>query len=180
MTQRNLIAPRQGAKERVTELHRQCDEDYIKGQDQRSTPRLSPSYAPALPGPAAEPSDLDVAIRVAKQLLDSDNVLALQESLRLLLRSLGAEPALSPVVDAGVHTPVGPGCGAPATVRFEGYSTHNGSIYGSLDLDVYACEDHAGQARTEWMGGLLPYRTATAGTARCGESFDFTKLGGVQ
>jgi hypothetical protein len=92
MTQRNLIAPRRGTEERIAELHRLCDEDYIKGQNQRSTPRLSPSYAPALPGPAAEPGDLDVAIRVAQQLLDSDNVIALQESLRLLLRALGSEP----------------------------------------------------------------------------------------
>jgi hypothetical protein len=92
MTQRNLIAPRQGAKARVAELHRLCNEDYAKAQSQRSTPRLSPSYAPALPSPAAEPGDLDVAIRVAQQLLDSDNVIALQESLRLILRALGAEP----------------------------------------------------------------------------------------
>lgn len=40
----------------------------------------------------AEPSDLDVAISVAQQLLDSDQVLSLREALRLLLRALGAEP----------------------------------------------------------------------------------------
>lgn len=40
----------------------------------------------------AEPSDLDVAINVAQQLLDSDQVLSLREALRLLLRALGAEP----------------------------------------------------------------------------------------
>jgi hypothetical protein len=39
-----------------------------------------------------EPSDLDVAISVAQQLLDSDQVLSLREALRLLLRALGAEP----------------------------------------------------------------------------------------
>lgn len=39
-----------------------------------------------------EPSDLDVAIRVAQQLLDSDQVLSLREALRLLLRALDAEP----------------------------------------------------------------------------------------
>jgi hypothetical protein len=38
-----------------------------------------------------EPSDLEVAISVAQQLLGSDSVLSLQESLRLLLRALGAE-----------------------------------------------------------------------------------------
>ncbi|MEV6174899.1 hypothetical protein AB0L99_42675 [Streptomyces sp. NPDC051954] len=41
----------------------------------------------------AEPSDLDVAISVAQQLLDSDQVLSLREALRLLLRALDAEPA---------------------------------------------------------------------------------------
>jgi hypothetical protein len=39
-----------------------------------------------------EPTDLDVAISVAQQLLDSDQVLSLREALRLLLRALGAEP----------------------------------------------------------------------------------------
>lgn len=40
----------------------------------------------------AEPSDLDVAISVAQQLLDSGNVAILRESLRILLRALDAEP----------------------------------------------------------------------------------------
>lgn len=40
-----------------------------------------------------EPSDLQVAVRVAQQLLDSDQVLSLREALRLLLRALGAEPS---------------------------------------------------------------------------------------
>lgn len=74
--------------------------------------------------------------------------------------------------------PIGPGCGAPATTRFEGYSPRNGLAHGSLDLAVYACETHASQARTEWLGNLLPYRTLTAGDSRCGERFDFTTLGG--
>jgi uncharacterized protein (DUF1778 family) len=39
-----------------------------------------------------EPSDLEVAVRVAQQLLDSDSVLSLREALRLLLRALDAEP----------------------------------------------------------------------------------------
>jgi len=80
---------------RLAELHRLCDEDYAKGQQQRTVPRLSPSYAAASPAArdhADVPSDLDVAIRVAQQLLDSDQVLPLREALRLLLRALGAEP----------------------------------------------------------------------------------------
>ncbi|MFE1748984.1 hypothetical protein ACFW88_00260 [Streptomyces anandii] len=41
-----------------------------------------------------EPTDLEVAISVAQQLLDSDSgqVLSLREALRLLLRALDAEP----------------------------------------------------------------------------------------
>ncbi|MFF5759660.1 hypothetical protein ACFY7A_30030 [Streptomyces longwoodensis] len=117
--------------------------------------------------PALEPTDLDVAISVAQQLLDSDSVLSLREALRLLLRALDAEP----------HAPVGPGCGGPATVRFEGYSPRDGLAHGSLDLAVYACDDHLEQARTEWIGDLLPHRTAAL-DARCGERFDFTTLRG--
>jgi uncharacterized protein (DUF1778 family) len=41
---------------------------------------------------SVEPSDLEVAIRVAQQLLDSDSALSLREALRLLLRALDAEP----------------------------------------------------------------------------------------
>lgn len=50
----------------------------------------NPAMAPC--ARAHEPSDLDVAIRVAQQLLDSDSVLPLREALRLLLRALDAEP----------------------------------------------------------------------------------------
>lgn len=99
MTQRNPIAPGQGVESRVAELHRLCDEDYVQGQQQRATPRLSPSYAAtslAALASAPEPTDLDVAISVAQQLLDSDSVLSLRESLRLLLRALGAEPVKEP------------------------------------------------------------------------------------
>lgn len=39
-----------------------------------------------------EPSDLDVAISVARQLLDSDQILSLREALRLLLRALDTTP----------------------------------------------------------------------------------------
>ncbi|MFF9625423.1 hypothetical protein [Streptomyces griseosporeus] len=44
------------------------------------------------PQPPTEPSDLDVAISVAQQLLGSDQILSLREALRLLLRALDAEP----------------------------------------------------------------------------------------
>ena len=54
---------------------------------QRNT--SAPTCAPT-PGP--EPSDLQVAISVGQQLLDSSEVLALREALRLILRALGALP----------------------------------------------------------------------------------------
>ncbi|QTU47622.1 hypothetical protein F3K20_24885 [Streptomyces scabiei] len=167
--------------ERIAALHRLCNEDYAKGQQQRALARPFTPYeftAPAISRPAPEPTDLAVAVRVAQQLLDSDNAVALRESLRLVLRALGAEPV---VVEQPPqpHTPIGPGCGAPAAVRFEGYSARNGLAHGSLDLVVYACDDHAAQAKDEWLGGLMPYRTLPTGS-RCGEKFDFTTLGGDQ
>lgn len=56
-----------------------------------------------------EPSDLEVAISVAQQLLDSGNAAILRESLRILLRALDAEPtgqpvAVAPAVAAGLPT----------------------------------------------------------------------------
>ncbi|MFF3912703.1 hypothetical protein ACFYZB_04330 [Streptomyces sp. NPDC001852] len=39
-----------------------------------------------------EPTDLEVAISVGQQLLDSDSLMSIREALRLLLRALGAEP----------------------------------------------------------------------------------------
>src|SRR5688572_1666774 len=79
--------------ERIAALHSLCDEDYAKGQQERTRPFTSYEFAPpAISHPASEPSDLAVAVRVAQQLLDSNNAVALRESLRLLLRALAAEP----------------------------------------------------------------------------------------
>jgi hypothetical protein len=76
---------------RVAELHQLARQDYTKGQQERaSVPNLLPTYAVGVHVP--EPSDLDVAISVAQQLLDTDQILSLREALRLLLRALGAEP----------------------------------------------------------------------------------------
>jgi predicted nucleotidyltransferase len=80
---------------RVAELHQLARQDYAKGQQERAAiPNLFPSYAAGVHVP--EPSDLDVAIRVAQQLLDSDQILSLREALRLLLRALDAEPVAAP------------------------------------------------------------------------------------
>lgn len=95
MTDHFARTQRAASSPSLAELHQLCDEDYIKGQQQRATPHLAPSYAAltlADHGPAPESTDLDVAIRVAQQLLDSDQLLSLREALRLLLRALGAEP----------------------------------------------------------------------------------------
>lgn len=97
MTQRNPIAPGQGViTSRVAELHRLCDEDYKTAAARRAQNHrddvLLVSYASiAAATHTVEPSDLDVAISVAQQLLDSSSVLSLREALRLLLRALGAE-----------------------------------------------------------------------------------------
>lgn len=90
----------------LAELHQLCREDYAKGQSQRATPNLAPSYAAAslaARGPVAAPSDLDVAISVAQKMLarygtvDSGDIFAyaqahggLTEALRILLRALDA------------------------------------------------------------------------------------------
>ena len=144
----------------------------------------------ALPPALPEPTNLTVAIRVAQRMLaafgDSSGLDefgyaeahgALSESLRILLRALDSEPETEqPAADT--HTPVGPGCGAPATVRIEGYSPRNGRLHGSLDLAVYACEQHTTQARDTWLGNLLPHTTRYVTDARCGQQFDFTSLDG--
>jgi hypothetical protein len=76
---------------RVAELHQLARQDYAKGQQERAAvPNLHPTYATGVHVPG--PSDLAVAIRVAQQLLDSDQILSMREALRLLLRALHAEP----------------------------------------------------------------------------------------
>ena len=96
----DLVARPDGAAssttDRIAELHRQAGEDYAKGEQERANALPFAPYTPfATAGavaPAPEPTDLDVAISVAQQLLDSDQVTSLREALRLLLRALGAEP----------------------------------------------------------------------------------------
>ncbi|MFJ4617401.1 hypothetical protein [Streptomyces sp. NPDC088812] len=53
---------------------------------------VAAGYVRRAPHPQAEPSDLAVAVSVAQQLLDSDQILSVREALRLLLRAIGAEP----------------------------------------------------------------------------------------
>jgi hypothetical protein len=80
---------------RVAELHRLARADYASTAHlRRQNPTWPASPAAALPtrNEPRVPSDLDLAISVAQQLLGSDSVLSLREALRLLLRALGAEP----------------------------------------------------------------------------------------
>ncbi|MEW2424860.1 hypothetical protein AB0911_30470 [Streptomyces nigra] len=165
MTQRHLIVPDQGRESRVAELHRLCDEDYAKGKQQRAVPRLSPSYAAASLAAVTptEPSDLDVAIHVAQQLLDSDSVLSLREALRLLLRAHGADPTTQPApveppalrCPAAIPSDASP-CGGPVVVM----------VLGLGEAGVAGCEHHAVRLMTVAPGTYpvgLPH--APAGTA---------------
>ncbi|MFI0533565.1 DUF6907 domain-containing protein [Streptomyces scabiei] len=141
----------------------------------------------------SEPSDLVVAVDVARRALQSTEHTSatdrdelnrahgnLRESLRLVLRALGSEPLTDADTLRLTGRPVGAGgCGAPAAVRIEGYSARDGFAHGSLDLVVYACAQHAGEARAEWLGGLLTHSGPTSSTV-CGDRFDYTTLGGGQ
>ncbi|MDH6435585.1 hypothetical protein M2158_004062 [Streptomyces sp. SAI-144] len=102
MTQRNPIAPSapvdQGTKARVAALHRLAGQDYGSNAAKVARASLGTRY-PNNVVTGREPSDLDVAISVAQQLLESDQVPSLREALRLLLRALGAEPIGRPVND---------------------------------------------------------------------------------
>lgn len=70
--------------------------DHFAGPDApASHPIDEPLYgaaAAAVRDQLREPTDLEVAVSVAQQLLDSNSALSLREALRLLLRALGAEP----------------------------------------------------------------------------------------
>lgn len=135
------------------------------------------------------PSELPAAIQVARRMLaafatvdygNSGTVAqahgALAESLRILLRAVDDVQPADETPTA--YTPVGPGCGAPATACIEGYSPRHGLAHGSLDRAVYACTTHTAQARIEWLGDLLAYTASTTGARRCGEHFDYALGGG--
>ncbi|MFJ5059057.1 hypothetical protein ACIP96_06510 [Streptomyces nigra] len=125
------------------------------------------------------------AVDVAATLGAQDDLVQLDQAAGDLIAVDGAESPADGDVDedgapgeAATPTPVGLGCGAPATVRYEGYSCRDGSVYGSLDVAVSACDEHAEQARTEWLAGMTPYRTIGPVDRLCGERFDFTTVDG--
>ncbi|MFE1926510.1 hypothetical protein ACFW91_28615 [Streptomyces asoensis] len=154
MTQRHPIARGRATNTaRLAELHRLCDEDYAKGRSQRATPRLAPTYAPAVLPPVTEPSDLDVAIRVAQQLLDCDHLLSVREAMRLLLRALGAEPPAPAALPAGQRAPRCPAahpddptpCTGPLAVM----------ILDSTNAGAKACEHHGARLLASLEGGRV-------------------------
>lgn len=66
-------------------------------------------------------------------------------------------------------------CTQPAAVLIEGRAPADGLAYGPIRTRVYACEEHARAARTEWIAPPLTAFTALAEpvTGRhCGDAFD--------
>ncbi|MFF7067331.1 hypothetical protein [Streptomyces pseudovenezuelae] len=92
------------SSDRLSALHKQCDEDYAKGQAQRATAGrwLPTTVAPLLPPMTGE---LDAAISIAQKVLAAYGTVeggihdwaqahgGITEALRILLRALNAEPA---------------------------------------------------------------------------------------
>jgi hypothetical protein len=150
------------ASSALAELHRQCQQDYrsVGGRLARAT--FGNRY-PSTPTRDPEPSDLDVAISVAQQLLDSNQIHAVREALRLLLRALGAEPQTkqAPAPHPGcpaAHPDDPTPCTGPAVVTV--LDAHNAGADG--------CEHHGARLLASLDGGRvygLPH--AEPGTAIC-------------
>lgn len=148
---------RAASSERVAELHRLADEDYVKGQQQRALARPYPSFAAATSRPALasapEPTDLDVAISVAQQLLDSDSVPSLREALRLMLRAVGAEPLTAPPAAAEP-----PARRCPAAHRDDPTPCDGPPVVTVLDrtnAGVVGCEHHGARLLASLDGGRV-------------------------
>ncbi|MEW2161422.1 hypothetical protein AB0912_00195 [Streptomyces sp. NPDC007084] len=89
-------------RERVAELHRLAAADYAKGKAQRAA--AVGAYTAFVP--AAEPSDLAVAVDLGRRVLGSGNPVALREALRLILRALDTEvPRSEKLSDLGERCP---------------------------------------------------------------------------
>ena len=67
-------------------------------------------------------------------------------------------------------------CTEPATVLIEARSQIDGGLaYGALETRVYACDEHARTARTEWVEPPLTPFTAIAEPVagrQCGDAVD--------
>ncbi|NKQ28043.1 hypothetical protein [Streptomyces galbus] len=66
-------------------------------------------------------------------------------------------------------------CAKPATTLIEGRAPVDGLAYGPIRTEVYACDDHARTARTEWIEQPLTAFTVLTRPAAghgCGEALD--------
>ncbi|MEV5182895.1 hypothetical protein AB0K88_24355 [Streptomyces werraensis] len=112
---------------------------------------------------APVPSDLDVAVSVAQQLLGSSSVPALRESLRLLLRALGAEPTTLPdaVEPPPLRCPAAypqdpTPCGGPTVV----------TVLDRTGAGANGCEHHGARLLASLEGGrVYPLPDAPDGAA---------------
>jgi len=165
---------------RVAELHRLADADYASTARRRAANPTWPvapaasrntTVAEPLYGAAAidirdqlrEPTDLQVAVDVAHQLLDSNSVPSLREALRLLLRAIGAETTTTvlPTEPPALRCPAAipsdsTACDGPVVVL----------VLGLGDGGVAGCEHHAVRLMAAAPGTYpvaLPH--APAGTA---------------
>ncbi|MFJ1653675.1 hypothetical protein ACIOC2_20255 [Streptomyces sp. NPDC088337] len=133
-------------EDRIVELHQLAAADYAStAYLRRQNPTWPVTNGAPLPERAAHhepdaPSDLDVAISVAQQLIDSDQLLSVREALRLLLRALGAEPTdmpadtEPPAIQCPATLPGDPSpCGGPVVVTVLAFKT----------VGVAGCEHHA-------------------------------------
>lgn len=110
-----------------------------------------------------EPTDLEVAVHVAQELLHSDQVLALREALRILLRAIGAEPLATPAVDAppvlrcpAAHPDDTSPCNGPAVV----------TVLDRGNAGADGCEHHAARLLASLEGGrVVPLPHAPEGSA---------------
>ncbi|MFE9936348.1 hypothetical protein [Streptomyces hirsutus] len=152
-------------RERVAEEHRLAREAYDSNVPLRASNVREPLHGAAadvVRDQLREPTDLQVAIGVAQQLLDSDNVPALQEALRLLLRAHDAEPTTRPAVVEppalrcpAAHPEDPTPCGGPTVVTIldaqnsgaNGCEHHGARLLASLDGSrVYPLPDAPEQA----------------------------------
>ncbi|MFD5670257.1 hypothetical protein ACFWIK_35840 [Streptomyces anthocyanicus] len=132
-------------EERVAELHRLADADYARATSNRKpiTNVAQPLYGKAaidVRDQLQQPTDLDVAVNVARHVLDSDNPLTLREALRLLLR------ALDPAAATPLSTEAAPAIRCPATTASDTSACTGPVVVLVLGLGedgVAGCEHHA-------------------------------------
>lgn len=153
-------------EERVAELIQLATADYASTahlREQNPHWPATPADVRAATTPPATPTDLDVAVNVARHLLDSDNPLTLREALRLLLR------ALDPAAATPLPTEAPPAVRCPAATASD-TSPCTGPVVvlvlGLGETGIAGCEYHAVRLTSTAPGTYpvaLPH--APAGTA---------------